>query len=55
MLNVAYVNFWPQNTLNVQDYWVFEFIKNNIDANCVLITNLNDAKHVDILIKSLKI
>jgi hypothetical protein len=52
MINVAYINFWSQNSANVQDYWFFEFIKKNIDANCILITNLSDNKNIDILIAS---
>jgi hypothetical protein len=51
MLKVAYINFWPQDGLNTQDYWLFEFIKKNIDSESILI-NSNYNEKIDILICS---
>jgi hypothetical protein len=51
MLKVAYVNFWPQDQYNVQDYWLFNFIKNNIDPNAILVSLTNNIS-IDILIAS---
>jgi hypothetical protein len=51
MLTVAYVNFWPQDQYNVQDYWLFNFIKNNIDNNAIQVSLTNN-NQIDILIAS---
>ncbi len=49
MITIAYVNFWSQSMNMTQDFWLFEFIKNNIDFDSKLI---NYNQHPDILIAS---
>ena len=49
MITVAYVNFWGQGINNIQDWWLSEFIKHNID-NDMKIINYN--QNPDILIAS---
>ncbi len=49
MLKIGYINFWPQNANNTQDYWLFNFIKYNIDKDAQLVDN---KENLDILISS---
>jgi len=49
MITIAYVNFWGQEINNVQDWWLSEFVKYNID-NDTKIVNYNE--NPDILIAS---
>jgi hypothetical protein len=49
MLTIAYVNFWNQNMNMIQDFWLSEFIRHNIDPNIKLV---NYNQNPDILIAS---
>lgn len=49
MITVAYVNFWGQQLKNVQDWWLSEFIKHNIESETKLV---NYNQNPDILIAS---
>jgi len=48
-LTMAYLNFWPQSYNHTQDWWLSEFIKQNISHEYVLISPNNEP---DILITS---
>ena len=52
MLTISYINFWPQTQFNVQDFWLYEFIKKNIDSESKLINLNNNNEKIDILIAS---
>lgn len=54
MLTITYINFW-KNVGSVQDRWLTNFIKNNIDTNVQEISHYNITScnnHPDILISS---
>jgi hypothetical protein len=49
MITIAYVNFWDQSQNSIQDWWLSEFVKHNIDCEIKIV---NYQENPDILFAS---